>query len=413
MKTQQLQGVLTHRTWLVAVTAAVVLSIGAGAASAAAAPYLRINGRLVSGSEPVPTMVNGQVMWAVRPLFKELGGSVQSVDRDTVRIQRSGRTLDITNDQREYRLDGRRQNFSVATFTRLGQVYVPVQDIIRLFGGSYRYDQNTLTATVSIASDSYRGGSYPDYGYPGSPSGDNAVVLYTPREGDVVGTGNILVQGIAPPGRDVRIIVATSQRTLIIQRFSREVYKTVTRTDRNGRFSLRVRLDDENKYRITAELLGYNDRVDARRQVTFEARRGYAGGYYPGSYPSFPQDKAFVTIDFPSSGARLTSGDFPVKGRTVARGLIEVELYKANGNQRVANGRVSADDRGHWLLNFNLNRGNLVGNGPYRIVASLLNRDRNQRLAQQQTAITLSLSNDRGNRDDRGRNDDNYDYRRK
>ncbi len=97
-----------------------------------------------------PLLDDGSVAVAVTPALTRIVPSISS-DPDTGRIvfANSQHHAEMQIGGRTARVDGREVSLAFAPFSRAGEVFVPLADVVRAFGGSIAEDATTKRILVS------------------------------------------------------------------------------------------------------------------------------------------------------------------------------------------------------------------------------------------------------------------------
>jgi len=232
---------------------------------------LRINGREAPELERDARRVPNGVMVPSAPLFQRLGGQQRrekgwvppgstQPDRDRAQewtvIRRGDRDLRFRPGQREYYWGGQRHYFDREPYEYGGHTYISLWDIIRLFGGTYDWDDRYGYGNATLC----------EYGYCATP--DELRLTY-PYEGQTVYSNAVHVQGYVAPYRAVRVVI---YREAPFTFTSQVVYSNVAQANRAGLFSAWARVPGDGVYRVRVELLDGYGRVISQQSSRFYAR---------------------------------------------------------------------------------------------------------------------------------------------
>jgi len=234
-------------------------------------PRVSINGQEDSTLSRNAMRGRNDVLLPSSQLFQRLGGQEQHVrgwvppgsstpDRDRnsdwAVVRRGDRELRFRAGDRAYYYGGQRRYFSVEPFSRGGFIYIPFGDIIRLFGGSYDWDDRYGYGYATLC----------DYGY--CAASDELRLTY-PYNGATYYSDYIRVEGYAAPYSRVRV---TIYRDAPYAWTGGIVYDRVVSANRYGLFSLRALVPGDGAYRAAVELLDGYGRVIARDSSRFYER---------------------------------------------------------------------------------------------------------------------------------------------
>jgi len=339
-----------------------------------AAPYypaLRVNGRMLERVKPDLVTVQGQVMWDVRALLHEIGGTAR-VTGSLVRVYRGARYVEITVGFRQFAADGQTQQFAIAPFVRDEYVYVPVGEFVCLFNGKVSWDPATRAVLVDIP----RGDVY---------SGPDPLSLNQPVDGAVV-RDVLAVEGYTLPGREVAVNVFRRQDAVLFTWFGKAIYHNALRSDEAGLFRAQVPLAAGGLHKVTAELLNCTSGTNAVVAHLIEAVVSGPPPPTPG-LPTCSQTSCRLEIASPLDGANLHTGMLEAIGWATPGSQIEVEMRQ--DIRRLALTKVATDVNGRWTARVALTHPGLPHTGLYTVRARLIDSTGQPQLEQ---LVTLQLS---------------------
>ena len=339
--------------------------------AAAPPPGLQVNGHAVARVKPDLLTVQGQIMWDVRALLHEIGGTAR-VEGDLVRVYRGGRYAEITVGLHQFVADGQPQQFALAPFGRDEYVYVPVGEVVCLFNGKVSWDPAARLVSVDIP----RGDAY------GEP---DPLSLSQPVDGAVV-RDTLIIEGRTLPGREVEVDVLRRQEAVLFSWLGEAVYHNVVRSDDSGLFRATVALTAGGLHRLEIELLNCTGGTNAQLTRLIESVVTAAPPPVP-DLPTCSQTTCRLAITSPLNGANLNTDLLDAVGWAIPGSRIEVEIRQ--DIRRLALTKVVADANGRWAARVALTHPGLPHTGLYTIRARLFDSTGRSQLEQ---LVTLQLS---------------------
>jgi hypothetical protein len=242
-----------------------------GSTTGRGTPWLTINGNPNPALSQSAVRSRSDILVPSSQLFQALGGQEQrqrgwappgSAHPDTDRnqdwtvVRRGDRELRFRPGERQYYYGNQPHYFSTEPFDRDGSTYIPLDDIIQLFGGTYDWNQQ------------YGYGSATVWPY-GQVTGPDQLYLTYPANGASYDMDRIKIEGFAPAYRTIRV---TIEQEAPFTFTSRVVFAQVLTPNRNGQFSTWTRLPNTGTYRAIVEVLDEYGRAVSTQTSRFYAR---------------------------------------------------------------------------------------------------------------------------------------------